>query len=165
VTEGGDTMLGFHKTVDSAVGSDPHEVESLASALYDDLSVTEVIRPAAVLSASAASLVTEALRARDVNRGGRWHVEPGCWKLYEQPWERRDRNAANTGVIGSIQVAYGTPTRYEITIFRATITLFGVRHGWSVNALCDEALSYAGLTLATCPRADVTPPPKPFRMR
>ena len=158
-------MLGFHKTIDQATGSDDHAVESLASALYDDLSVTEVIRPAAVLSSGAASKVNEALRARDVNRGGRWNVEPGCWRLYEQPWERRDRFASSTGIIGSIQVAYGTPTRYEITIFRATITLFGVRHGWSVTALCDEALGYAGLTLATCPRADVTPPPQPFRMR
>jgi hypothetical protein len=160
-------MLGFHKTNNLAAdaGRDGHAVESLASALYDDLSVTEVIRPAAVLSAAAASLVGDALRMRDVNSGGCWHVEPGCWRLYEQPWERRNRNAATTGVIGSIQVAYGTPTRYEITIFRATITLFGVRHGWSVTSLCDEALGYAGLTLATCPRADVTPPPKPFRMR
>jgi hypothetical protein len=40
-----------------------------------------------------------------------------------------------------------------------------VRNGWSVTSLCDEALGYADLTLATCPRADVTPPPKPFRMR
>ncbi len=158
-------MLGFHKTNDPAASNDGQAVESLASALYDDLSVTEVIRPAAVLSATAASLVSEALRQRDVSRGGRWHVEPGCWRLYEQPWERRGRNAAATGVIGSIQVAYGTPTRYDITIFRATITLFGVRQGWSVTSLCDEALGYAGLTLATCPRADVTPPPAPFRMR
>jgi hypothetical protein len=160
-------VLGFHKTTNLApdAGRDGRAVETLASALYDDLSVTEVIRPAAVLSGAAASQVSEALRARDVRAGGRWHVEPGCWRLYEQPWERRNRNAVTTGIIGSIQVAYGTPTRYEITIFRATITLFGVRNGWSVTSLCDEALGYAGLTLATCPRADVTPPPKPFRMR
>jgi len=36
-------------------------------------------------------------------------------------------------------------------------------HGWTVESLCDEALGFGGLTLATCPRADLKPPPKPFR--
>jgi hypothetical protein len=62
-----------------------------------------------------------------------------------------------------LQVAYGTPTRYEITIYRATITTFGTVHGWTVESLCDEALDFGNLTLANCPRADLKPPPKPFR--
>jgi hypothetical protein len=62
-----------------------------------------------------------------------------------------------------MQVAYGIPTRYEITIFRATISELGDSHGWTVETLCDEALSYGGLTLATCPRAALTTPPRPFR--
>ena len=66
-------------------------------------------------------------------------------------------------VLGTMQVAYGTPTRYEITIYRATITRLGQEHGWSVVALCDEALGYGGLDLMSCPRADLAPPPKPFR--
>jgi hypothetical protein len=30
-----------------------------------------------------------------------------------------------------------------------------------VDRLCDDALSWIGLTLATCPRADLTAPPAP----
>jgi hypothetical protein len=33
----------------------------------------------------------------------------------------------------------------------------------TVASLCDEALKFGGLTLATCPRADLKPPPQPFR--
>jgi hypothetical protein len=56
------------------------------------------------------------------------------------------------------------PMKYAITIYRATITPFGAQHGWTVEDLCDEALGFGGLTLAECPRAELTPPPKPFRM-
>lgn len=141
-------------------------VESLASRLYDDVTVTEVIRPAAVLSERNAKRVLDGLHADDVRSGGRWHAEPGCWRLFERPWKGRDeRSAATAGLIGSIQVAYGMPTRYEITIFRATVTLAGTRVGYTVESLCDAALRHADLTLATCPRIDLQPPPKPFRMR
>jgi hypothetical protein len=34
----------------------------------------------------------------------------------------------------------------------------------TVQSLCDEALQHGGLTLDTCPRADLKPPPLPFRM-
>ena len=60
-------------------------------------------------------------------------------------------------------VAYGTPTKYEITLYRVTITRFGQDNGWSVELLSDEALGYGGLTLAECPRAALNAPPKPFR--
>jgi hypothetical protein len=63
-----------------------------------------------------------------------------------------------------MEVAYGTPTRYEITIYRATLTSTGTSAGWTVETLCDEPLSFGGLRLATCPRASLRPPPKPFRM-
>lgn len=141
-------------------------METLASLLYDDLTVTEVIRPAAVLTETNARVVLEALRASDVSLGGHWQAEPGCWRLYEHPWDGvHERPEDRAGLIGSIQVAYGMPTRYEITIFRATITIAGSRCGYSVASLCDEALGFAGLTLATCPRVDMPAPPKPFRMR
>jgi hypothetical protein len=141
-------------------------VETLASRLYDDVTVTEVIRPAAVLSEANARLVLAGLMKDDAREGGRWHAEPGCWRLFERPWKGRDEKyAAGAGLIGSIQVAYGMPTRYEITIFRATVTIAGTRLGYTVESLCDEALDYAGLTLATCPRIDLQPPPKPFRLR
>jgi hypothetical protein len=62
-----------------------------------------------------------------------------------------------------IQMAYGTPTRYEITIYRVTLTPVGTSAGWTVTSLCDEALGFGGLDVATCPRADLPAPPKPFR--
>ena len=43
-------------------------------------------------------------------------------------------------LIGSVQVAYGTPTRYELTIYRVTITRRGQELGWTVESLTDEAL-------------------------
>ena len=67
-------------------------------------------------------------------------------------------------LLGSLQVSYGTPTKYAITIYRATVTTLGSDFGWTVEGLCDEALGYGGYTLAECPRADLKPPPKPFRM-
>jgi len=141
-------------------------METLASLLYDDLTVTEVIRPAAVLSETNARLVVAALQTNDVRQGGRWHAEPGCWRLYESPWSGGVETATDKDrLIGSIQVAYGMPTRYEITIFRATITVAGGRCGYTVTSLCDEALSFARVTLARCPRVDLVAPPKPFRMR
>jgi hypothetical protein len=139
-------------------------VESLASRLYDDVTVTEVIRPAAVLSESNARRVLDGLRADDVRSGGHWHAEPGCWRLFERPWKGKDeRSAAAAGLIGSIQVAYGMPTRWEITIFRATITVVGSRTGYTVDSLCNEALGYAELTLQNCPRIDMPAPPRAFR--
>ena len=141
-------------------------VESLASRLYDDVTVTEVIRPAAVLSERNAHRVLDGLRAEDVRSGGRWHAEPGCWRLFERPWKGKDeRSAAAAGLIGSIQVAYGMPTRWEITIFRATITVVGSRMGYTVDSLCDEALGHADLTLRNCPRIDMPAPPRAFRAR
>src|SRR5665213_3810719 len=69
-------------------------VESLASRLYDDVTVTEVIRPAAVLSERNARRVLDGLRAEDVRSGGRWHAEPGCWRLFERPWKGKDERSA-----------------------------------------------------------------------
>gem|GEM_PF-459734 len=139
-------------------------VENLASRMYDDVTVTEVIRPAAVLSERNAHLVKEGLKRDDVRNGGVWHAEPGCWRLFERPWKGKDeRSAKAAGLIGSIQVAYGMPTRFEITIFRATITIVGVRLGYTVDSLCDAALTHADLSLKTCPRIDMPAPPRAFR--
>jgi hypothetical protein len=131
-------------------------LEVLASLLYDDLTVTEVVRPAAVLTGPHAQAVVDELGYRDARIGGRWSATPDCWRLYERAWDGFDERAAATaGLIGSIQVAYGTPGRYDITIYRATVTLCGSRAGYTVQSLLDEVLAFAGLTLATCPRIDV----------
>jgi hypothetical protein len=140
------------------------ELEMLVSEAYDEGVISEVIRPAAVLPEAAARAVLVEMALRDVNNGGNWHAQPSLWRRYDRPWDGADGWEGTADLLGSIQVAYGTPTRYEITIYRATITQFGSEHGWTVESLCDEALGFGGLDLATCPRADLRPPPVPFRM-
>jgi hypothetical protein len=137
-------------------------LEALASLSYGDEAVSEIIRPAAVLPENAARLVLAELMHRDVRNGGPWLAEPALWRRYDRDWINGDEASAN--LIGTLQVAYGTPTRYEITVFRATLTQVGTDTGWTVSQLCDEAFGYGGLTLASCPRASLVPPPRPFRL-
>lgn len=137
-------------------------LELIAAEVYSDAAVIEVIRPAAILPEAAARLVIAELAYRDVRAGGLWSSTPVLWQRFDAP----DVPPPGTGcgaLIGSLHVVYGTPTRYAITIFRATISTAGATAGWTVEALCDEALAFGGYTLADCPRADLTPPPKPFR--
>jgi len=137
--------------------------ESLVAEAQDEGAITEVIRPAAVLPEEAARAVLMQLALRDVRLGGVWDTEPALWRRFDGPWSGGHDQDESAQLIGSIQVAYGVPTRYEITIFRATITRVGSDQGWTVEKLCDDALQYGALTLASCPRADLKPPPKPFR--
>ncbi|MGN6334370.1 MAG: hypothetical protein ACTHOD_22400 [Motilibacteraceae bacterium] len=125
--------------------------------------VTEVIRPAAVLREDLARTVLVELAFRDVRAGGCWESNPTLWRRYDRPWDGPEGpdGHGSAGLVGSIQVAYGVPTRYDITLFRATITWFGGEQGWTVESLCDEALGFVGLDLASCPRADLVPPPPP----
>jgi hypothetical protein len=138
------------------------ELEIFMTEAYDEGVVTEVIRPAAILPESAARAVLVEMAMHDVHAQGVWHAQPTLWRRFDRPWDGVDE-PGSAELIGTMQVAYGTPTRYEITIYRATITRFGNVNGWTVESLCDEALGFGGLTLATCPRADLKPPPKPFR--
>ena len=130
--------------------------------VFDEGVVTEVIRPAAIIPEEAARAILVELSLRDVRNGGTWRSDPSRWALYDAPWP----SAADQGgaqLVGTIQVAYSTPTRYEITIYRATVTRTGTEIGWTVTKLCDEALGFGHLDLATCPRATMNEPPKPFR--
>lgn len=138
-------------------------LESLANEAYDNGSVSQVIRPAARLGEVAVRQVLVELALRDVLNKGQWHATPVLWERYDRPWDPSG-HPGDALLLGCIHVAYGTPTTFEITIYRATVTAEAVAHGWSVEALCDEALGFAGLTLATCPRVSLTPPPKPFRL-
>ncbi len=145
-----------------------NDFELLAAQAYDEFVVTEVIRPSAVLPEAAARAVLVEMALRDVNAEGRWHARPAEWRRYDRPWphavgpgDHDEHGEAN--LLGTIKVAYGTPTRYEITIYRATITSAGTQQGWTVERLCDEALGFGGLTLASCPRTNLSPPPRPFR--
>jgi hypothetical protein len=130
----------------------------VSEALGEEGAVTGVIRPAAIIPGEAARTVLMELALRDVRSGGLWLAEPTVWRRYDRPTGQ----GAEPRLIGSIQVAYGTPTRYEITVYRVTVTRLGQDQGLTVGALCDEALGYCGLTLAECPRAALTAPPRPF---
>jgi hypothetical protein len=154
--------LESRRVAADSVRVDP--LEELAAAVYEDVAVTEVIRPAAVLPESAARTVLVELAIRDVRADGHWWSSPVLWQRYDRPWDSAEA-AGGSRLIGSMQVTYGSPTKYAITIFRATITVAGAEHGWTVESLCDEALGFGGYTLADCPRADLKAPPKPFRMR
>jgi hypothetical protein len=129
--------------------------------------LTKVIRPAAVVPEASAARIIEQLSLRDVARGGVWNVSPTLWQRYSGAWDGVGGTTGSAVLIGSIAVAYETPVRNHITIYRVTITEGGRDLGWTLEALCDEALGYGGLTLEACPRADLMTPPTrdPFRAR
>lgn len=120
-----------------------------------------VIRPAAVLGVAAATEVLSILERNDVSRGGVWSATPGMWQRYDRPWDGESGLRGNSVLVGSIAVIYDEPRRNEITIYRVNVTPHGTEAGWTVERLCDDALSWVGLTLATCPRADLVAPPRP----
>lgn len=125
---------------------------------------TTVIRPSAVLRDDAARAVLEALEARDVSAGGVWSASPGMWQRYDKPWDGPAGFKGTAVLIGTIGTVYGSPTRYDITIYRVTVTDHGMEHSWSVEGICDDALQYADLSLANCPRVElISPGPDPFR--
>ena len=136
--------------------------EVLATELYDEGIVTEVIRPAAVVPEESARTILAALQGESVDVGGCWLATPRQWSRYDRPGVHPDGSPAGE-LLGTIEAIYGAPTKYEITIYRATVTSVGTAAGWTVTSLCDEPLSRGGLSLASCPRATLQPPPKPFR--
>lgn len=120
-----------------------------------------MIRPAAVLGLAAAAEVIRALERHDIANGGVWSATPGMWQRFDRPWNGPAGGRGTAQLAGSIAVIYDEPRRNEITIYRVNVTPAGLAAGWDVERLCDDALSWVGLTLATCPRADLRPPPKP----
>jgi hypothetical protein len=131
--------------------------------LPGEASITEVIRPAAIVPEEAARTILVELSLHDVRSGGHWLANPSSWHRYDRPFVDDPSPGQEPHLIGTIQIAYGTPTKYEITIFRVSVTRFGSEQGWSVRSLSDEALAFGDLSLADCPRACVNDPPKPFR--
>jgi hypothetical protein len=139
------------------------DLAELAHEPEDEGAVTQVIRPAAVVPEQAARRILMELALRDVRVGGCWEAEPSVWRRFDRAWDGVNETPGSAELIGTVQIAYGVPTRYEITIFRATVTPLGADAGWSVDDLCDEALRAGSLSLARCPRADLQAPPPPFR--
>lgn len=140
-------------------------LEDLVSAAMGEAAVSQVIRPAAILTEEAAHAVLMALAQHDVRNGGCWESQPNCWQLWDRPWNGRLGTPGTAIRLGAIHVTYGVPTRHEITIHRATITPAASAVGITIEGLCDRALRHAGLDLATCPRAVLRQPPHPFRHR
>lgn len=122
---------------------------------------TTVIRPSAVLDERAARAVVSELEYRDVARGGVWSASSGVWQRYDVPWDGVGGTRGASKLVGTVAAVYGTPSKYDITIYRVTTTEHGRSVGWGVDSLCDDALQYAGLTLATCPRVALVAPPLP----
>lgn len=137
-------------------------LEMLRTELDDDGIVSEVIRPAAIIPETAARIIVRELEGRSPSAGGMWTTSTRVWNRYQSPGAD-ELGEPTSPLIGRLEVAYGTPTRYEITIYRVTLTSVGTADGWTVESLCDEPLSLGGLRLATCPRAGLRPPPRPFR--
>ena len=143
----------MHNPVDDA--------EQLMAQAYDEGFVSEVIRPAAIVPENSARAILVELALQDVTNGGLWQAEPALWSRYDRPW--KGSTPEDSELIGALQVAFGTPTRYEITIYRVTVTRYGTEKGWTVESLTNAALTFGGLALATCPRASLGAPPKPYR--
>ncbi len=126
---------------------------------------TTVIRPSAVLNERAARSVLSELENRDVSRGGVWSASSGVWQRYDVTWDGVGGTRGSSKLVGTVAAVYGTPGRYDITIYRVTTSEHGRTAGWDVDRLCDDALQFAGLTLATCPRAALVAPPLPDPFR
>lgn len=128
---------------------------------------SQVIRPAAVLPEQAAYAILRTLHEEDVSRGGVWNASSALWQRYDRPWDPETGGRAGAELLGGIFVAYDTPWKYQITVYRVTVTDAGVARGWTVESLCDDALRHGGLTLASCPRAEMREAPlaDPFRLR
>lgn len=123
---------------------------------------SEIIRPAAILPEDAARSILLELALNDVSSSGVWTSRPNMWGRWSKPWDGDTPGTAT--LVGTIEIAYGTPSRYEVTIYRVSITDFGDADGWTVRSLVDEALAFGGLTLDDCPRADLRPPPPPVKL-
>jgi len=124
-----------------------------------------IIRPAAILDERAASRVLEELKRLDVSNAGVWNATSSLWQRYDVPWDGTGGTRGQARLLGSVAVMYDAPNRHQITIYKVTITPYGLDCGWAVETLTDDALTWAGLSLSTCPRAELGDPPRrdPFR--
>ena len=117
-----------------------------------------VIRPAAVLPDRAAREIMSWLARVDVTQGGCWMHDVSYIKRFSGPFDGPAGMRGSAVLLGSLHITW---ERYSVTIFRVNLTDDGVERGLTVDGLCDEVLGIAGLTLATCPRADLASAPRP----
>jgi hypothetical protein len=121
-----------------------------------------VIRPAAVLPERAAREIMGWLADHDVTKGGCWAHDVSYIKRFSGPFDGAAGMRGSAVLLGSLHITWD---KYQVTIYRANVTDDGIARGLTVDRLCDDVLAVAGLTLATCPRADLVaaPAPDPFR--
>jgi hypothetical protein len=121
-----------------------------------------VIRPSAIVPEQAARQLLAWVAVHDVTHGGVWAHDVGYFKRFSGPFDGVAGMRGSSVLLGTIHVTWD---KYDVTIFRVSLTEDGVARGMTVEALCNELLLHAGYTLATCPRADLapTPAPDPFR--
>lgn len=126
-----------------------------------------ILRPAAILKSQAASQIITALEGCDVSSGGVWNATTSLWQRYDRPWDGFAGGRGAAELVGSIAIVHDSPVKHEITIYKVSLTTGAMSAGWTVERLCDDALAWVGLTLASCPRASLAtpPPPDPFRAR
>ena len=127
------------------------------------LATEQVIRPAAVVPERAARQIMAWLAHHDVSSGGCWLHDVTCVQRFSGPFDGLGGMRGSAVLLGSIHMVWD---RYSATIFRANVTDSGIRAGLTVTKLCDQVLGVAGLSLDTCPRADLVdaPVPDPFRL-
>jgi hypothetical protein len=130
--------------------------------LSTDPRLERVIRPAAVVPGRAARDIIEWLGTQDVTRGGKWSAGIGSIQRYSGPWDGPAGMRGSAVLLGSLHITWDT---YDVTIYRVNVTEAGAESGLTVDALCDEVLAVVGMTLASCPRADLlaAPAPDPFK--
>ena len=121
-----------------------------------------VIRPSAIVPEAAARELLAWVAAHDVTCGGVWAHDVGYFKRFSGPFDGIGGMRGSAVLLGTIHVTWD---KYDVTIFRVSITDEGVARRMTVEGLCNELLVHAGLTLATCPRAQLAaaPVPDPFR--
>ena len=121
-----------------------------------------VIRPAAVLPERAAREILRWLDDHDVTRGGCWAHDVSYVKRFSGPFDGVAGMRGSAVLLGSLHITW---EKYSVTVYRVSVTEAGAAHGVTVESLCDEVFAVAGLTLASCPRADLAaaPVPDPFR--
>jgi hypothetical protein len=122
-----------------------------------------VLRPAALLPDRAAREIMRWLDDVDVTRGGCWMHDVSYIKRFSGPFDGVAGMRGSAVLLGSLHIVW---EKFSVTIFRVNVTDEGLARGLTVDALCDEVLAVAGLSLATCPRASLssTPLPDPFRV-
>lgn len=121
-----------------------------------------VIRPAAVVPERLARLVLAWLQDNDVARGGVWSSDVASIQRFSAPFDGIGGMRGTAKLLGSLHITWD---KYEVTIYRVHVTDEGSARGLTVEALCDEVLAAAGLTLASCPRANLSPAPLPDPFR